>query len=232
MVGSGNRLFCWPNLGALSLICVLTLTGSEAWADDVEEQLEKIAEVLPECPADVDYCFGIALHVVVTDDGPVQTTEWFSDQFEIANKHFALAGVAFELASIEALDDSKAIIETKKQRDKLGRADFSHGPVHIYVVQTLMNVDEPGEIYGVHWRDRNDRSQRWIILSSIAWGFTMGHELGHFFGCRHSDYPISIMNKTPRSEPPVDERTFADQEVKKIKKKAKKMVKKKQLEKR
>jgi len=41
----------------------------------------------------------------------------------------------------------------------------------------------------------------------------LAHELGHFFGLPHSKYPVSIMNKTPRDDPPHAERGFHAKEL-------------------
>ena len=82
------------------------------------------------------------------------------------------------------------------------------------MVRQLDDVDIIGNLlYGVHWRKRGDRSQRWIILSARdESGATLAHEMGHFFGLPHSTYDVSIMNKAPRPSPPWTERVFADPE--------------------
>jgi len=41
----------------------------------------------------------------------------------------------------------------------------------------------------------------------------LSHELGHFFGLPHSEFDISLMNKTVRLTPLVSELTFAEPEV-------------------
>jgi hypothetical protein len=64
----------------------------------------------------------------------------------------------------------------------------------------------------VTWRLPKDR-RKYIIVSIQALERTLAHELGHFFGLPHSTYAVSIMNKTERTEPPVDQRTFADEEI-------------------
>ena len=74
--------------------------------------------------------------------------------------------------------------------------------------------EEVGEqIRGVHWRQRSNIDKRWVILSGIAQSTVMAHELGHFFGLPHSSHRRSIMNKTPREDPPWDERVFVDEEL-------------------
>jgi hypothetical protein len=83
----------------------------------------------------------------------------------------------------------------------------------VFVVGQLDDVDEEGAIaYGVTWHGRKD-DRKYLIVSAQALERTLAHELGHFFGLPHSSYAISIMNKSDRKEPPVDQRTFADEEI-------------------
>ena len=45
-------------------------------------------------------------------------------------------------------------------------------------------------------------------MSSIAWKVVLAHELGHYFGLPHSEYPASIMNKSRKKDRP-PEKTWA-----------------------
>jgi hypothetical protein len=171
----------------------------------------------PRCEAATPYCFGIDLHIVVENKRPVQTPKWFARQISQASRLFAPVDAGFELRSVEAVEAESAEIDTRLERDLLGRKRFTGGVVHVFVVRRLADVDIEGEeIRGVHWRDRGDTSRRWIILSSIGESRVLAHELGHFFGLRHSKYAISIMNKTPRSSPPWKKRRFAPAEVERM----------------
>jgi hypothetical protein len=80
----------------------------------------------------------------------------------------------------------------------------------------------------VHWRERADRTHRWVILSKIAGSLVLSHELGHFFGLPHSTYEISLMNKTLRPTPP-GELTFAAPEVEIMRKHRDRMLRSKLL---
>ena len=62
------------------------------------------------------------------------------------------------------------------------------------------------------WHARND-DRKYVIVSAQALERTLAHELGHFFGLPHSAYAISIMNKSERKDPPIEQRTFADEEI-------------------
>lgn len=178
------------------------------------------------CDPATKFCVGIALHVVERDGVPVQTPLWVYRDIAVANRLFSPIDVGFEVVSIEAEHADLAQMETRKDRDLLGRRDFSRGVVHVYVVARLADVDIKGdEIRGVHWRDRADRSRRWIILSAIGSETVLAHELGHFFGLPHSRYDVSIMNKTPRATPTWADRVFADPEQRVMKRHRDRMLK-------
>ena len=188
--------------------------SAPASAAAVAPDLSAFVEATPRCAPTVAHCFGIHLHVVHTDAGPVQDVAWVSAQLEQAQRHFALIGTSFEVVAADALPASELEIDDRDARDALGHARFTRGVVHVFVVGRLADVDIAGEeIRGVHWRERGDRSHRWVILSKIAGSLVLPHELGHFFGLPHSTYDISLMNKAVRLTPMVSELTFAEPEV-------------------
>ncbi len=170
----------------------------------------------PRCSNDIGHCASIHLHIVVTEEGPIQTPEWVRDQIVQVHRHFAPIDVQMQIDAVSALPADQESIDNRSQRDALGNSRFHRGVAHVFVVGRLVNVDEPGEIYGVHWRLRSDRKKRWVILSKISSDRVLTHELGHFFGLPHSSEPISLMNKTPRIEPPYEERTFSHKEHKRM----------------
>jgi hypothetical protein len=168
----------------------------------------------PACSA--KHCFGIVVHVVVVGDEPVQPPAWFARQVAEANGLFARIDAGFVVAEVQSAPEELADIDTRAERDGLGRGEGEHAPhvVHVWVVRRLADVDIEGdEIRGVHWRDRADPTRRFVILSSIAPPRVLAHELGHFFGLPHSKYPISIMNKEPRTTPPAPTRSFHPKEL-------------------
>jgi len=171
----------------------------------------------PQCATGEARCFAIIVHVVVDAGAPVQTPLWFAEQVAQANRLFAEIEVAFEVGEIREVAAEHARIDTRAQRDNLGRGEHDAGVIHVWVVRRLADVDIEGdEIRGVHWRDRADTTRRFVILSSIAGDRTLAHELGHFFGLPHSTYPASIMNKSPRDDPPWELRGFVDREYTKM----------------
>jgi len=121
-------------------------------------------------------------------------------------------------------------VSTRAERDALGKGRFASGVVHVFVVDRLDDVDEPADadgelvqIRGVHWRDRADRSRRWIIVSRVAPPHVLAHELGHFFSLPHGTDPTSIMNKTWRPTPPESERVFTKAELARMRAAARRM---------
>jgi hypothetical protein len=155
----------------------------------------------------------IHLHVAGDDHGLVATADWVAKQLAGANRHFAPLDIGFQLASVDALPASAMHIETKADRNALAENRLGGKVIHVFVVGQLDDVENEGSIaYGVTWKRPND-SRRYLIISVQALERTLAHELGHFFGLPHSSYAVSIMNKTERTEPPVDQRTFADEEI-------------------
>lgn len=185
--------------------------------------LSAYVQQTPRCGA-AERCFGVHLHLVVGPDGPVQSVEWVRAQIAAANSRFAEIDVNFEVVAADALPAGDLEIDDRAERDALGDPRFSRGVAHVFVVGRLANVDEPGEIRGVHWRFRKDRARRWVILSKIAGSLVLSHELGHFFGLPHSDYDISVMNKSPRPIEDPDTLTFAEPEFSRMRRHRDKML--------
>lgn len=174
------------------------LLAAVAHADD-------FTSALPSCAPDRAHCFAIQLHVAPD----VTTPAWLADQVAYADNQFAAVDVGFTIASVD-----KASVEhvvTRADRDALAAGKLAPRTIHVFIVGTLDDIDTPGDIiYGVTWRAHDTK---YLIVSAQAWQRTLAHELGHFFGLPHSSFAVSIMNKTPRNEPPLDERRFADEEL-------------------
>lgn len=174
---------------------------------------EAMRQAAPVCPLHVQHCLPLEVFVATRGGAPVQTAEWLQAQLSEANRHFAPLGVAFQALRVVPLPEEAADVRTREARDALGGRRVREGIIPVFVVGTLANVDAPGDINGVHWRQRGKPGRRWLIVASIARAYVLAHELGHYFGLKHSAYPISIMNKTPRAEPPAKDRTFAPEEI-------------------
>ncbi len=183
------------------------LIAQIARADD----LEAVRRAVPTCDRERAHCFGIQLHVAADEHGLVAMPDWLAAQLATANRHFERLGVGFQLAGVDELPASAVHIRTRADRDELATDRLGGKLIHVFVVGRLDDVDEKDAIaYGVTWR-KDDR--KYLIVSAEALERTLAHELGHFFGLPHSTYAISIMNKSNRTEPPPEQRTFADEEI-------------------
>lgn len=205
--------------------------GDEKSESDLKQAaLDALADGSPTCTEERDTCVGLDVYIAFNEDGtPVVDAEWLKGHIAATHHHFEPISVSFEIASIHALPEKYTEIDTRKQRNRLGRKGYAEGTLQIYIVKRLANVDEPGDIWGVHWRDRGEMEHSWVIVSSVAWANTLSHEIGHFLSLPHSEYAISIMNKSARAEPPPGERTFHKKELKKMRKDLKSKLKSKRI---
>ncbi|HUS32131.1 MAG TPA: hypothetical protein VMZ53_26710 [Kofleriaceae bacterium] len=202
----------------LAIAAVVALAPTIAHASP---ELDALVKDVPTCAART-YCFAIRVHVPLDDRGaPIATAAWIAGQVAAANQHFEKLDVAFQIDGIGPLPAAAARVEDRKERDSFG-GRLSRKVIDWFVTGQLDDIDIPGaQVFGVTWR-RGDR--KFVIVSTQARERTLAHELGHFFGLPHSTYAISIMNKTPREEPPPEARTFADEEYARMKPRVKDAV--------
>jgi len=203
------------------LAAVVVVASMASAAEDPPPTLAAVIATAPTCDAARATCLGIALHVPVTDQGPIATAEWVARQLAEANRHFAPLDVGFQIVAVTPLPESVARVEDREERDALGK-QIGGTVVDVFLTGHLDDIDRAGEMaYGVTWR-KGDK--KFVIVSTQAWERTLAHELGHVFGLPHSKYAISIMNKTPRDAPAVEERTFHADELAKMKPRVRQLV--------
>jgi hypothetical protein len=196
-------------LGGLVALVLAAPTPARA---DADAELAALRAALPACEAGRAHCLAIQLHVTVVDGRPIAEAGWLAAQLAEASRQFAALDVGYQVVAIDSLPASGAHIATRRDRDELATGRLGGGALPVFIVGQLDNVDEAGVIRGVTWRTRRG-GRKYVLVSTIAPARTLAHELGHVFGLAHSTYPISIMNKTERADPPPDQRTFADEEL-------------------
>ncbi|HEX3761535.1 MAG TPA: matrixin family metalloprotease [Kofleriaceae bacterium] len=181
---------------------------------DVDPELAALTAGLPACEAARPHCIGIQLHVPVASggDGLIAHADWLAVQLAEANRHFAPVDVGFQVVGADRLPAGAGHVATPADRDAVAEGRLTGKVIHVFITGQLDDVDQPGVIRGVTWHARGG-DRKYVILSTAAPERVLAHELGHVFGLPHSRYAISIMNKQPRTEPPVEQRTFADAEL-------------------
>ncbi len=201
-------------LSGVLLFCLSGATSQRASAEESTCLQTTPHPAFSTCqPSEEFQCLPMTLYVACVDGQAAVDERWLAQQVDAAQQHFAPVGFGFEpTLSFAAIPDH---IPTRSARDQLGRPYFTPGVITVFVVARLDNVDEEGEIRGVHWRDRTQRGRRWIILSRIAGPLTLTHELGHYFGLPHSDDEASIMYVGPSNE----QRSFLPAEVRRMQRK-------------
>ncbi|MBP6628468.1 MAG: hypothetical protein KBG28_20555 [Kofleriaceae bacterium] len=190
----------WPRSRLRVLVLVLVAVGAPAAAraqPAADTPLPELVVDRAACPP-VEACVGLTVHVVVRAGAPVVDAAWVRDQVGHATRLFAPAGLGFIVTGTRVVPETAAVVSTRRDRDRLGRRRLVAGTVDVFVVDRLDDVDVAGQVLnGVHWRQRDQRERRWIIVAATARPVTLAHELGHFFGLPHSTELVSLMNKTP-----------------------------------
>jgi hypothetical protein len=191
------------------LICLAVATPAYA---DLDTERAALREALPACPARA-HCIGLQLHITARDTGLIAEPGWLAGQLAAANQHFAPLDVGFTVVGIDTLPAGVEHVATRRDRDQISAGRLAGPVLHVFIVGQLDDVDRPGQIIrGVTWHLRPN-GPKYVVLSTVAPERVLAHELGHVFGLPHSRYAVSIMNKTERAQPPVAERTFADEEI-------------------
>lgn len=186
-----------------------------ALAGALDRALRAVTAALPACDAGRAHCLGLQLHVAVDPGGGdhlIAQPDWVALQLATANRHFGALGVGFQVVGIDTLPAGAAHIATREDRDAVAEGRLTGKVIHVFITGELDDIDQPGEVIrGVTWHTIEGR--KYVILSTLGVDRVLAHELGHVFGLPHSRYAISIMNKSPRTQPPAEQRRFADPEI-------------------
>lgn len=200
----------------LAVLVVLFAAARPARAADDAADGAAMISAAPHCEKARAHCFAIRLHVARSEEGAaIVEPAWFAAQLAMANKQFAPLDTSFQLAGVDFLPATAARLEDRAARVALA-SKIGGTVIDVFLTGYLADIDKPGAFaYGVTWHTKGDR--KFIIVSGMGRDRTLAHELGHFFGLPHSTFKISIMNKTPRDDPPPEDRRFADEEIAKMK---------------
>lgn len=135
----------------------------------------------------------VVLWIGEEDGAPVRDAEWIDAHLATARRLFGRHGLTFRVAARRPLPAKHAALLTRADRDAL--APYAQGAaVHVFVVASLLDVDEPGRWrYGVHWRAVS-ANRRYIVLAAGAPNTVLAHELGHWLGNGHSAARDNLMS--------------------------------------
>jgi hypothetical protein len=173
------------------------------------------------CPHQEMVCIPVVFYLKKTQESSIR--RFLARHLRIANRLFKPLNVGFFIRRTQPLKQTHLELVTRSDRDKLASYKPRRGVANVFIVDRLQNVDEPGEIRGVHWRYRKHPKTRYVILARKAMSWVLAHEWGHFFGLPHSKDDRSIMNKRPRKRP-VKKRRFTPSEIKHMQTRLKKML--------
>lgn len=138
----------------------------------------------------------VPIRFVVAEDGgtPVADEAWLAERVQWAERIFEPAGVSFRATRTDSLGSEHLHIVSRGDRHVFGGM-LEPGFINVFVVASLADVDIAGRhISGVHWRSRTHRGTHYVILSRVCGRTVLAHELGHFYGNRHSPTPGNIMS--------------------------------------
>jgi hypothetical protein len=143
----------------------------------------------------------LPVDVAVTSDeqGAVVDRAWIDAEMSVAERIYGPLGFHVRIDHVRALGTELARIEDPHMRDRFAPLVTPH-EVQVFIVRSLRDNEQVG-VYrgGVTWdshpSSQNGPSRRFIILAATAFGSTLAHEMGHFFGIQpHSSVKNNLMS--------------------------------------
>jgi hypothetical protein len=164
------------------------LVGSALLGSTLTRSARADAPTAPLRPVPVSFA------VALEDGEPVRDGAWIDEQLAAMEALYAPLGLSPAKVSVRTMASRFLHLETRADRDALA-AELRPGVANVFVVGTLRDVDEPARMRrGVHWRNRENASRRYVIVSSEAMPTVLAHEMGHYFGLGHSSVRDNLMS--------------------------------------
>ncbi len=149
--------------------------------------------------ADREPIFPVDVAVTSDESGAVVDRAWIDAEMAVAERIYAPLGFHVRVHQVRAIGSELARIEDPRMRDRFAPLVTPHA-LQVFIVRSLRDNEQVG-VYrgGVTWdshaSSQNGPSRRFIILAATAFGSTLAHEMGHFFGLQpHSTTHNNLMS--------------------------------------
>ena len=145
--------------------------------------------------ADREPIFPVDVAVTSDEQGGVVSRAWIDAEMAVAERIYGPLGFHVRIDHVRALGTELARIEDPRMRDRFAPL-VTPREVQVFIVRSLRDNEQVG-VYrgGVTWDSHTTPSRRFIILAATAFGSTLAHEMGHFFGIQpHSSVKNNLMS--------------------------------------
>jgi hypothetical protein len=145
--------------------------------------------------ADREPIFPVAISVTSDENGAVVDRAWIDAEMAAAEKIYGPLGFHVKTHDVKSIGTELARIEDPRMRDRFASMVTQH-ELNVFIVRSLRDNEQVG-VYrgGVTWDSHTTPSRRYIILAASAFGSTLAHEMGHFFGLQpHSNVHNNLMS--------------------------------------
>lgn len=145
--------------------------------------------------ADREPIFPVDVAVTSDESGAVVDRAWIDAEMAVAERIYAPLGFHVRVHQVRAIGTELARIEDPRMRERFAPLVTPH-ELQVFIVRSLRDDAQVG-VYrgGVTWDSHTTPSRRYIILAATAFGSTLAHEMGHFFGLQpHSTMRNNLMS--------------------------------------